>query len=312
MKENDYNEYTNSVFEKTWWLEATSGKHPLLYIKKDKNNKVIARCALPIGRSRRIVMPSFTQTCGIWMNIEEKSECKRKDLIKNTIFEMVNQLPRNKTVDIVLDSKNNYVLPFIWKGYVVKTTFSYRLNNIKNHGDFFDSFENNVRRHIRSAENRVKIVPSQDVNQLYDMVSKSFAIQGRKYPYKFSYVKELVDVAMKNDAGRILTAIDDNGNVHASAFFLYDEHTCYYLIGGADPQYRKSGAHTLVLYEGIKFAQTVSDNFDFEGSVIEGIEKFFRGFNPELICNYRVCKLSLIDEIKDLIKPHIKKILGYR
>ena len=110
----------------------------------------------------------------------------------------------------------------------------------------------------------------------------------------------------------MLTAVDKEGNVHASAFFLYDNKTCYYLMAGADPKYRNGGAQSLLLYEGIKFAQTVSENFDFEGSVIEGIEKFFRGFNPELVCNYRVSKLSFVDSVKEIVKPYIKKVLGYR
>jgi len=49
----------------------------------------------------------------------------------------------------------------------------------------------------------------------------------------------------------------------------------------SDPELRKSGATSLCMWEAIKFASTVSKSFDFEGSMIEPIERFFHAFGAE-------------------------------
>ena len=49
-------------------------------------------------------------------------------------------------------------------------------------------------------------------------------------------------------------------------------------MGGGNPTLRNSGATSLCMWEAIKLASTVTKVFDFEGSMIEPIERFFRGF----------------------------------
>ena len=91
--------------------------------------------------------------------------------------------------------------------------------------------------------------------------------------------------------------MDSQGRIHAASYFVYDEKCCYYLIGGGDPELRTSGASSLLMWEGIKFASTVSGSFDFEGSMIEPIERFFRAFGDTLLAGYtserytKLCRL---------------------
>jgi len=47
---------------------------------------------------------------------------------------------------------------------------------------------------------------------------------------------------------------------------------------GADPRLRSSGAQSLLFWEAIKLASEKNLKFDFEGSMIEPIERVFRAF----------------------------------
>jgi hypothetical protein len=49
-------------------------------------------------------------------------------------------------------------------------------------------------------------------------------------------------------------------------------------MGGADPDLRNSGAHSLLLWDSILFTSRFVKKFDFEGSMNENIERFFRAF----------------------------------
>ncbi|QPT41279.1 GNAT family N-acetyltransferase [Oligella ureolytica] len=73
-------------------------------------------------------------------------------------------------------------------------------------------------------------------------------------------------------------AEDEQGRHHAGVYLIWDDNTAYYLMGGGDPDLRNSDATSLCMWEAIQFAATVTKNFDFEGSMIEPVERFFRGF----------------------------------
>jgi hypothetical protein len=66
--------------------------------------------------------------------------------------------------------------------------------------------------------------------------------------------------------------------LHAGIYVVWDEQSAYYLMGGGDPELRSSGATSLCMWEAIKFVSTKTKSFDFEGSMIERVERFFRAF----------------------------------
>ena len=72
--------------------------------------------------------------------------------------------------------------------------------------------------------------------------------------------------------------MDKENNIHAAVYLINVNSTIYYLIGGGDPNYRNSGATSLLIFEGLKIAKEQNASFDFEGSMIEPIERFFRAF----------------------------------
>ena len=66
------------------------------------------------------------------------------------------------------------------------------------------------------------------------------------------------------------------------------------------------------MWHGIQFAATVSMEFDFEGSMIPGIESFFRGFGGNPRTYFRVYRGGIYFRFLNYLKPHIKKILNYK
>ena len=94
----------------------------------------------------------------------------------------------------------------------------------------------------------------------------------------FEFIRN-VDVCSKiNKCRKILLGVDKENKIHAGIYLVWDENTMYYLLGGGDPKYRNSGATSLLLWEAIKLASSKGLSFDFEGSMIEPVEKFVRGF----------------------------------
>ena len=97
-------------------------------------------------------------------------------------------------------------------------------------------------------------------------------------------MNNLDTAVLRNKAIRlVLGARDGNGKLHAVGYFIGDKNTVYYLAGGGDSNLRNSGAMSLLMWHAIKKVSLTSKIFDFEGSMIEPIERFFRSFGAQQV-----------------------------
>lgn len=311
---NEEGLYTNSVFEQGWWLDVVApGKWSEVILQED--DSVVLR--LPyMMRGNVISMPPFTQTLGPWIKQEYRIAQKGNSHLrkqKELIAQMITKLPSNFTsFDMSFDSLNTYILPYRWHGFTFSPGFSYRINNLQDLDALYERMSKTVIKNIKTARNKVEVIESSDSKILLTLLSLTFSQQGRKLPFSPVLIEQILDASIMRGNGKLLVARDKNNNYHSCAFLLYDDRVCYYLFGGSDSKFRSGGAQSLVLWEAIKFASTVSAKFDFEGSMVEGIENFFRQFGGEQVINYHVTKRSFIDEIYEITKPRIKRLLGYK
>lgn len=302
----------NSVFEERWWLEIVAAGKFEEITASDKDGNICAKISCCV-KNNRVYMPVLTQTCGIW--IEEKNEQnyrEKGEFQKEMLSQIVDKLGVYRSVNISLDTHNDYFLPFYWKNYIVSPRVSYRINDLTNLESVFSKFASGIKRDIKAAKKKLHISYKASAEVLFNIMEKTFEEQNRKYPISKEIIEKIVEESYTHGNGCMISAIDDEGNVHAAIFLLFDSERCYYLIGGKDAEYKSSNALTLLIWEGIQFAATVSKVFDFEGSMVEGIENFFRRFGPEQVVYYNVRKETIIEALWTLIKPYIKKVLGYK
>lgn len=300
--------YANSLFEQPWWLDAVAPGQWEEALVTDEDGSVTAR--MPYVRSGgRIVMPPLTQNLGIWMAPEIQDDYAAQ---KNVINEIFSRFGICKSVRHTLSPQNRYILPFRWLGYRMEPRFTYRLTDLSDCDQLYASFAKNCKRHIKSAQKKLTLSDKTDAEVLWQTLNKTFEAQHRKNPMSKELVMRIIETCEKEGHGKYMEARDPEGNVHSCAYYVYDEAVCYYLFGASDPAFRSSGAQSLILWEGIRFAAEHSKVFDFEGSMIEGIENFFRQFGGACTPYYEVRKLTLLEEILEVLKPQVKRLLGYK
>jgi len=88
----------------------------------------------------------------------------------------------------------------------------------------------------------------------------------------------LIEVCQRRNQGELWGGYDPQGRLHAAVFVVWQKQSAWYIAGGGDPSLRHSGAHSLVLWEAIQQVAQFTDIFDFEGSMMPGVERFFREF----------------------------------
>lgn len=304
----------NSIFEQPWWLDAVAPEQ-WDAVEIEKDGKIIAR--LPYVKMKHfgnklLGMPSFTQTLGYWVEDTGAKNSRKYARQKDLITELITKLPPKYCVDLALDHSCNYLFPFKWNGFNLQIAYSYRLEDIHDMDLLWRNLGDNIRTDIKKAQKVVTIEDNHSIDDLILMYNKTFNRQGRKISDHRELLHRLDSALVVNKARKLLCAIDENRRIHAAAYFVYDSKCCYYLIGGGDPELRSSGATSLLLWEGIKFASTVSETFDFEGSMIEPIERFFRAFGGIPTPYWRVTKFNTILSFADFMKPKIKKMIGWK
>lgn len=292
---SDYQHY--SIFGESWWLDAVAGPDNWDEVRVESGGQLQAR--LPYyfrKRYGRIVLgtPPLTQHLGPWFAPSNakynKQLAKQKDLVE----ELIAKLPKQYDVfrQIFHHSVTNF-LPWYWQGFEQITRYTYILEDLGSEQSLWDNLETKIRTDIRKAQNRFGLQVRSDLGPevLLSIIKKTYMRQG-KHGLSETLVHSIYNACEKRGAGRAFFAVDDKGQVHAAVYLVWDKRTAYYLIGGGDPELRKSGAQSLLLWEAIKFASTVSERFDFEGSMVESIERFFRAFGAKQVPYHKVTKIN--------------------
>ena len=132
----------------------------------------------------------------------------------------------------------------------------------------------------------------------------TFKRQGLSIPYRYKFIEKIYNNARQNI--KMFFAEYDN-KVIAANFLIFDKISVYYLMGGIHLEYKDLGGMDLIQYESIKFALNNKLKFDFEGSMIENIEKYFRSFGVIQKPYFQITKTnSKILKIKDCMRDILK------
>jgi Acetyltransferase (GNAT) domain len=183
-------------------------------------------------------------------------------------------------------------MPFFWAGYRLEAMYTYRLEGLRSDEALWNGLGSNIRGHIRKARKHVEVREDLGLDRFRAELAKTYARQGMREPRAHALLDRLETACAARDARAMLFAVDESGRVHAVTYTVWDEHAAYYLMGGGDPELRTSGANSLLIWESIMRARDVTDVFDFEGSMLAPVERFFRDFGARQRMYLRVSRAT--------------------
>ncbi|MBJ6925153.1 GNAT family N-acetyltransferase [Vibrio cholerae] len=278
-------ELTIPIFSQAWWLDAVAGESWDVCIV-EKGNKIQASMPYVLKKKYGLTLltqPSLTQNLGPWIRSAHGKYSKQLSREKDLMEALIEQLPQHHYFNQNWHYSNTNWLPFYWKGFEQSTRYTYVISSLDDINSIWEETQDNIRREIRKAENRFGLVVNSDlpISDFFELNQLTFSRQGLSMPYSEHFVENIVNQAKKRKQCRWFIAQDNEGRNHAGVLLVWDSESAYYLMGGGDPDLRNSGATSLCMWEAIKFASTVTKRFDFEGSMIEPIERFFRAFGAK-------------------------------
>ena len=283
-----------TVFTEPWWLDAVApGAWGEVVV--DRGGRAAAR--MPWVKAKRrgmtlLVTPPLTKTLGPWIRPEPGRTTSRLEREKDLMNELIDGLPRCDYFEQNFHPSVTNWLPFHWRGFEAAARCTYVLPDLADLDAVWSGTRQNVRTDVRKAQKKLAIRDDLGLAEFLRLHEMTFTRQEMAMPYPRALVERVDAACAQRGRRKILFAADAAGAVHAAAYVVWDAQSAYYLMGGADPELRSSGAGSLVLWEAIRACAKVAPQFDFEGSMLEPIERFFRAFGAEQRPYFHVTRTS--------------------
>ncbi len=297
----EYAEPAIGVFGSKKWLSVYANKLTLVGIYKDEHQLIGGFYFL---KTRKygftfLKLPPYTPHCGLFFTSDSKNKSSINNFSKEVITEVCTYISKTKNALTVLAFPSEIVdlQPFIWEKYKVIPNYTYRIDLGRSLEDIKANFDSKNRNVINKAiKEEVTVID----NSLSPKELFSFFMNSLSTTEANIYENELKNIFTKfSDPLNSFSVEAKKGDeLLGSVFCIYDKDNCYYLLGGVNKTSGIQGVNNLLVQKSIEKAKDLGcRTFDFEGSMLKGVEKFFRSFGPDLFPFYTVNKAKLPIEL---------------
>jgi hypothetical protein len=257
------------VYAYSWYLDIVSpGWDALIYGDYETVMPLTHNSKYSINY---LYQPFFTQQLGIFSS----------NKIDDTLIQaFLNAIPlKYKFIEINLNKYNKLEN---LNGFVIRKNTTYELDLIDNYENIFRKYNKNNIRNIRKAiQNKITIAKNLSVNEVFDLIQGSNKMSGLKKTHT-NLLHQLIAKALYYKAGHLYGAYNDKNTLCAVGFFVYANNKACFILSVTNDEGKKQGAMFLLIDEFIKDFSNRNIILDFEGSNIDSIARFYKGFgaNP--------------------------------
>jgi len=304
IKEIDSNilsEKSDSVFLSSKWLNLY-GKELKCYGIFNNNDVLVGGFAFKLEKKLGILnfYRNLAYSPTISLFFDNKAQNKAKILSENkkilkAFVDFIEKLPYH-IITLYLPAIHIDMQPFYWNNFKTIPNYTYIINLANPIEEIEKSFSTERRNDIKKAiKDGIETRICKDYNIVKSLVLKTF---DRK---QTSADKTMIDKILFNfaDETNSFAFVSYRNNIPiATSFCIYDQNTAYYLLGGYDSKNKHAGAGAMAVSNAINHSKKLGINyFDFEGSMLPEVERYFRGFGGNLTPYYSINKAVLPIEL---------------
>ncbi|MEZ4884326.1 MAG: hypothetical protein R3E32_06255 [Chitinophagales bacterium] len=293
------------IYHCTWYLDVVCPNWSAIVI----GNKQHWNAVMPLPMSQKMgvtyaLQPQFAQYSGVLFRPQEGKQLTQWNNKKRWCEAIVKHIPTSiKLFKFTFAPQFDYPLPFYWRDYQLEVKYTYWLSLEATAKELEEGFDKSVRQAIRkSKEQGLTLIESDSIGDLLQ-----FSLQQKKYLPDNQYQKlpQLWEALKQREKGMVLEVRDKAGELQTGGLFLKDTERWITIFGSnSNPENKETGAVAFMLSEAIQMAKEADgvDFFDFEGSMIEGVERFFRNFGGNPVPYLLISKNTLPKAVKWLKK----------
>ncbi len=238
-----------------------------------------------------ITMPPLTQSLGPYfassLNVQSMKQSKLFELIGSAVKEVIDSLPEYDSFVYRLNPWCPFVVPWMQAGFKVTPRFTY----IIDYKDGLKAVYNKMSSTCKNAWNRkeeVKVVECYDAERLKNIVTQTYFARGGVGDLD-PFVSQSLGYFHKDNSLCLIVEYEGKDLGYIILGQTPFVSTC--ILAGS----LKEGPNlsTEILFcHAIQECSKVSRYFNFEGSMLRGVERFYRKFGGEYTPYYEVSKVS--------------------
>lgn len=293
-----------SLFEEPYWLDAVAPGAWRAAEVRDRE-EIVGRLPYVVKRKlgvSALTVPVLTPWLGPWIKEKDGKYCNTLSYQHQILQELLAQLPASPYQAIHCAPQFTNLMALSWAGFDLRFRYTYRITDLSDPDAIWRGFRENIRRECRKAERNLEVRTDLSLSRLLDSMAKTFDRQALNRDFLKEPLQRIDRVMNERGQRQIYFAVDAQERIHAAIYVVWDPRCAFYLAGGGDPELRSSGAHSLLVWRAIKDSAEVSKEFDFEGSMVAPIERFFRAFNAQQVPCYSAHKRALWMRLVDSLR----------
>lgn len=284
------------VFSRSWWMDAVCGQDNWDVYLVGEGMDIKAAFVYYLCKEDeevRIKRAPITQNNGIIFRYPENQGVAARqhyeEKIVDEVCDFIETLGLKGYEQQFHYSYTNW-LPFFWRYYKEITRYTYVLEDTRDYEYLVANYTSKTKNGIRKAQKYLHIEKCTDTGEFYQINKMSFDRQGLLPPYTEPILEKLYASGVRENAVEMFKAVDEEGNIHSVAMLVWDEKSVYYVLNGTNPELKMFQGNLLLIDHGIRFAHEKGLKFDFEGSVVKGINHVFREFGGKPTPYFRIYK----------------------
>ena len=272
------NSINGNVYAFSWYLGIVSEGWDALVLNDYET-------VMPITHHKKmgvsyIMQPLFTQQLGIF---------SMRNISPEIILDFINSIPvKYKFIQINLNKFNFLTNTEIEQ----KKNQNYELDLILPHEQTVKKYSENTRRNISKAIQKKLVAVSNicSVNEFIQLIKNNIELKAENLSSeKYRDIQKIINLSVQNQRGEIMSVHDEENNLLAAVFFIFSHKKAYYLFAASTEEGKEKRAMFLLVDEFIKKYSEKNLTLDFEGSNIEGLSRFYKGFGAT-DCQYITIK----------------------
>ncbi len=272
------------IFHQPRYLDAVAGEDWDLALSLDGNGQI--RGAMPLVMRPKWGFPAYdlppmTPYLGPWLDfpVDLKTVARQK-WTAEVLGDLAKQVPKSFRFQQKWHPDAPPCMAFKQAGFQTLVDFTYRLDLKQSVDQIWEKFSPELRNNIRQAQEKLHLQQSDDFETFFQLHE---ATLNRKLINTARPLSQNLDQALsEHQARRIFLAKDsETGQAQAAIYLVFDQTCVYYLASGRLAS-AHAGAVAALLWQALQAACGRFDFFDFEGSYLPAVEKFFRQFGGEM------------------------------
>lgn len=230
---------------------------------------------------KHIITPPFLTDIQLTVNCSAKNVAQVNNFYRDVIatISQFHKAKQHSYLELVLPENIKDALPFVWDGYNVGVRYSYFIDLNLSEDELLQNMSTQRRKNVRDAAKldlRVERItdPGVILEKAVDTLSS------KKAKFNQDIVRNFTNLAQSE--ALVCTGVYEDENLMALSACLSTPSEATYLFGWNDSTKGKSSFGTYALWNCILACKTNSQRFNFAGSQIPSVEKYFRGFGGTL------------------------------